>query len=551
MGVLHLAADSFANKMLTLKAQLGYRMNTRLLLHSLPPEIFQRILWFSLVLWHKNPYPRRLVQLRRVCKIWTEAIDANPIFYAYIDARSSTRAITYSKAASRNSPLYVRCDARSSNVGKFLSAAADDETLQRWQTLYFNGTHASFREVLERLKAAPTPRLSELFVYSNHSENGPTVSFQDEGTYLRTIHISGVRMILNSPRVRNLRSLQLSWADVPGPVSDLVNVLRLSPNLESLLLAHLRHVTSEETKLDDLEKISLPSLTNLELEDLPRDYYGIVKQIEAPRCQSFGMGADPNSGIDDSEKLKVDIWDPASRSFKLMSYPLLCSDVIKIEATYGDVRVHSNYLDVLVQLPTQTLEPRNLPIVLASLRTLPITAPIKLTQTCAREVPFSADKWYGGLPTLVELDVVGNDVMLSTLSFLSRQTDESWNAPNLRKLTFKSCSGHPLQPGACEALKTTVQERWGDPRQQYPRPTGDDPLAAELNAHGIPPYRPADSGASPSARPAVAPLIKLVLSGITDHFDEWHEAVDDCRWMVTNGRPEVLESRELHYRCSR
>ena len=144
----------------------------------------------------------------------------------------------------------------------------------------------------------------------------------------------------------------------------------------------------------------------------------------------------------------------------------------------------------------------------------------------------------GGLPTLVELDVVGNDVMLSTLSFLAQQTDESWNAPNLRKLTFKSCSGHPLQPEACEALKTTVQMRWGDPRQHYPRPTGDDPLAAEFNAHGIPPYRAVDSGASPSARPAVAPLIKLVLSSITDHFDEWHEAVYDCRWMVTNCRTD-------------
>lgn len=564
---LSTALNILTARVIVLQAKLAYRDNAQLAIHKLPLEIFSRILYYALTLpGAVNPYHRRLIILRNVCKIWSEVVKSSPTFWTYVDGRSSAKSIEYIKKESKNASLYIRCNTLVANPEILMGCVSDDETRRRWDTFYFHGKSERFATVGQHLENGPTPRLTELFLYNQSVEDThdgatqPFFALQNEGRTLRHVHLRGISLAMESPRLQDLRSLQLSWLSSPPSLLQVTQILLASPCLDTLVLSHFVAPTSPADSTrhtqTELAEIDLPFLTVFQLQRVPSHYYDLARRIRAPRCREVNLGGTARE-IDLRKDLVMNstVWDPQSTQLACtLQRPLLMATMVEISATKTaiDMQTRSDLSTACnVVVHAEAAAPKDLPWIIAALRTIAIDCPVKVAIKCWEGFHLSVPKCFGGFEALSKLDVTTGSAYTNVLDLISMKTSSGWEVPRLSQLCFRFSRLESSEGNDFQKLKAVVRDRWGDLRQEYPRPPRQGFISGRRGWH-IPPYRSTNVALAPSHLTPPVPLVALSIVGPPEsQFSQWREAVADCEWMVVGSHPEVLEAASFLFNCRR
>ncbi|KAG8910207.1 hypothetical protein FRC01_006467 [Tulasnella sp. 417] len=322
-------------------ARLSYLQNSFRPIHRLPPEILGRIIFLA-IYFDLEPFAKRLSTLTTVCKRWNVVIQSTPRFWSVLDSRNKRSTLRHILGRSMNAPLSVKCDAtgRSLNVKKFLDAILPHSA--RWESLYYCGSANSLGEVAA-VSELPTPILADLYVYNtNFAQAKQGVAqplFQlSEGRNLRDVHLRAAVLPCDSPRMTNLRSLQLSWLSSPPSVADLSACLLQSPRLDSLVLAHFFPTSTAPppSTTQPTFSILMSELQDLEVLNVPQFYYfDLIARLEAPRCNQVQLGHRPKSkasGTQTTKLLDSGILDPKYHAIRsTLRTTLISAEVLHIK----------------------------------------------------------------------------------------------------------------------------------------------------------------------------------------------------------------------------
>ncbi|KAG8946024.1 hypothetical protein FRC04_012143 [Tulasnella sp. 424] len=270
------------------ESELRRMRNSWAPLHRLPVETFITIL-LLVVEDHSTDGDDEPIQLHRlasVCSHWRTVLLNCAGFWKALSPQFGTHFQRWTLRRNPNGLLriyYIPQQSMSQNARvEFLDLVIQDSA--RWQKLVFQDI---LDEDMCAILRRDMPRLTDLFV--NNSPWSPHLPspelFLSEGVTLRYLSLTNAAVSWNSPRLRNLRALDLSRINQSLPsLHQLHAILSSSPQLWCLILSELTMEPTWDGELPQRE-VHLPNLTTLILRYTPDSVTQLVlSTVTAPAC---------------------------------------------------------------------------------------------------------------------------------------------------------------------------------------------------------------------------------------------------------------------------
>ncbi|KAG8910258.1 hypothetical protein FRC01_006429, partial [Tulasnella sp. 417] len=474
-------------------ARLNHRRNSLPPIHQIPPEILGRVIFLA-IYFDLEPFPKRLSMLTTVCKRWNVVIQSTPRFWSVLDCRTKPSTVQHILGRSMNAPLVVNCHTRrhNSNVRRFLDVVLLHSA--RWESLYYCGTATSLAEVATVLEL-PTPILADFYVYNTNfkqAEDGAAQPFfhLSEGRKLRDVHLRAAVLSCDSPRMTDLRSLQLSWLSSPPSVADLSACLLQSPRLDSLVLANFFPTsTAPSPSTTQLTfSILMSELQDLEVLNVPQSYYfDLIARLEAPRCNRVLLGHRPNLASSSTQittnLLDSGILDPKYHAIRsTLHTTLISAEILHIKVFKDHTIVAADFFPSPMPWDTPNVRPPpllltidppqskravdSLPILGELLRSTGTTAPVILTVKAdeTHTAAFSPNT-FSNFTTLTELNIDGLVAFRAAAKELGEphsftRKELQWACPELTDMHIRFGYEQKLTEVEPEAMVEWVRNRW-------------------------------------------------------------------------------------------
>ncbi|KAG9048527.1 hypothetical protein FS837_012657 [Tulasnella sp. UAMH 9824] len=252
---------------------------------KIPTEILIHILLFC---FPSKKQRKARKSLSRVCHFWTTAIYGSPLFWTEVGLHRTTEELREILRRNPHGPLDVSWTP--SNPGKFMDDAAMQRVAMisphshRWRSLVLAGWITN--PIQSQLIDVPTPRLINFSVV-RPSSRPYDLGLAKTGTPLREITLGGTVLDWDHPRLRGLQSLRLHTPGAKAPTMEQLHaILSASPGLEILDLAVWTYESQDQTPLEKLGTVLLPSLTTLAVEKVqPIVLRTLLSCIQAPNCK--------------------------------------------------------------------------------------------------------------------------------------------------------------------------------------------------------------------------------------------------------------------------
>ncbi|KAG8897529.1 hypothetical protein FRC01_011297, partial [Tulasnella sp. 417] len=356
-----------------------------------------------------------------------------------------------------------------------------------------------------------------------------------EGRNLRDVHLRAAVLPCDSPRMTNLRSLQLSWLSSPPSVADLSACLLQSPRLDSLVLAHFFPTSTipPRSTTQPTFSILMSELQELEVLDVPQTYYfDLIARLEAPRCNQVLLGHRPKPESSSTQittnLLDSGILDPKYHAIRLTLHTTL----ISAKAIY--IKVFKDHTTVAADLFPSTIpwDWRNgkpppllltitppqskravdfLPVLGELLRSAGTTAPVILTiKADGNDTAEFSPNTFSKFTTLKELNINGLAAFRAAAKELGKPqslTPEElqWACPELTDMHIRFGHEQKLTEDGAALMVEWLRDRWSVP-------------TAETKA--------------------LSPLNRLhFINHATDPKERWKSAYRECKELV----PKIAE----------
>ncbi|KAG8910259.1 hypothetical protein FRC01_006430 [Tulasnella sp. 417] len=551
--------------------RLNHRRNSFLPIHQLPLEILGRSIYLA-IYFDLEPFSKRLSTLSTVCKRWHEVIQSLPRFWSVLDCRTRPSTLQHILSRSMNTPLLVNCDARHhpANVGWFLDTVLPHSA--RWESLYYCGSANSLGEVATVFES-PTPTLSDFYVYNTDFEQAKQGVAQplfhlSEGRNLRDVHLRAAVLSCDSPRMTDLRSLQLTWLSSPPSVADLSACLLQSPRLDSLVLAHFFPTSTAPAPSTPQPTFSIPmsELQDLEVLNVPQSYYfDLMARLEAPRCTQVLLGRPPKPEPSDTQittnLLDSGILDPKYHAIRsTLHTTLISAEAIHIKVFKDHTIIAADFFPSPARQRLVTLRGRgrgrgrargrgrggfipttvlrdgwkakpppllltitppqskraadSLPILAELLRSAGATAPVILTvQADENNTAEFSPNTFSGFATLKELNIDGLVAFRAAAKELGKPQsltpeESQWACPELTEVHIRFGNEQKLTEDEAGLMVEWMRDRWS-------APTGETKAPSPLNRFHF-------------------------INHATDPNERWKSAWQQCKELV----PKIAEDDE-------
>lgn len=272
-------------------AKLKRRINARVPIHKLPPEILTNILLLDLRAFYARdldvdhgplPHSRRR-NLAGVCHSWLNLVIDTPALWTDIQREDKDRVVALTR--SRNAPLRIHyrypkkasLHSASSDFLQFLQEVAP--SLHRWQSVRLAVPLMS-RNIAGEMQKCIQGETASLLDFAAHRINA-LLSEADQSLYyfdlkgnkgLRHVSLSGFSLAWHSARLSNLRSLELGRLQTQTPtLEELDRIFTSSPQLERLALVNLGLAPGgHEEPQPGRRPTEMRSLISIHLEGLPQ-----------------------------------------------------------------------------------------------------------------------------------------------------------------------------------------------------------------------------------------------------------------------------------------
>ncbi|KAG8902992.1 hypothetical protein FRC01_009383 [Tulasnella sp. 417] len=487
-------------------ARLNHRRNSSLPIHQLPLEILGRVIFLA-IYFELEPFSKRLSTLTAVCKRWNVVIESMPQFWSVLDCRTKPSTVQHILGRSMNAPLFLRCNARRRNLEGFLNAILPYSA--RWESLYYSGTATSLGEVATVFEW-PTPILADLYVYNAAFEQARKGVAQplfhlSEGRNLRDVHLRAAVLSCDSPRMTNLRSLQLSWLSSPPSIADISACLLQSPRLDSLVLAHFfppstsTSAAPSPSTAQPTFSILMPELQDLEVLDVPQSYYfDLMARLEAPRCNQVRLGHRPKPEPSDTQittnLLDSGILDPKYPAVRSTLHTTLISakaiyikvfnDHTIIAADFFPSTMYWNWRNrkppplLLTITPPQSKRAVDfLPVLGELLRSAGTTAPVILTiKADGNDTAEFSPNTFSNFTTLKELNINGLAAFRAAARELGKPKSPmpeelQWACPELTDMHIRFDYEQMLTEDGAALMVEWLCDRWSAPTAETKAPS--------------------------------------------------------------------------------
>ncbi|KAG8946833.1 hypothetical protein FRC04_011380 [Tulasnella sp. 424] len=273
---------------------------------QLPPEILTLVLLDAAPsTWYSRRYYSALFGIREVCKQWMEIVDATPSLWTSIWLEFKLDLVSMILVKSKTQPLSIWYNDRAysgyeqlpkDHISAFLGLVAPSS--RRWEFLDYR---ASYDELHERLLGLPFDLLRQLSILLSGN-----IKYSSNISAPRLVSLNVHRCSLNWHSVAGLRSLEINQNTGGPDLSELITVLRASPNLEELKVERNWPMTAAigPESLQSLPPISLPKLQMMHCYNLPIVPLSILlDQIEAPNLLHFSQYMTYKTASDDFPRI--------------------------------------------------------------------------------------------------------------------------------------------------------------------------------------------------------------------------------------------------------
>ncbi|KAG8946827.1 hypothetical protein FRC04_011374 [Tulasnella sp. 424] len=273
---------------------------------QLPPEILTLVLLDAAPSkWYSRQYYSALFNIREVCKQWMEIVDATPSLWTSIWLEFKLDLVNMILVKSKTQPLSIWYDDQTfagykqlpeDHISAFLSLVTPSS--RRWE---FFDYRASCYELHERLLGLPFDLLRQLNILLSGN-----IKYSANINAPRLVSLHAHRCSLNWHSVAGLRSLEIDQNTEGPDLSELITVLRASPNLEELEVARNWPMTAtiDPESVHPLPPISLPKLQVMRFSKLPVVPLSILlDQIEAPNLLRFSHSMTYKGWSDDFPRI--------------------------------------------------------------------------------------------------------------------------------------------------------------------------------------------------------------------------------------------------------
>ncbi|KAG8964025.1 hypothetical protein FRC00_004053 [Tulasnella sp. 408] len=229
------------------KAHASLPLNAKsydLPIHRLPAEILVEIVRYYI---QQNTGIRHLVRLTQVCKRWSIIIQDAPILWTTIDAADGPLAIRKALQAAKDALLDLKFDYNTAQMAQRAFFKCVGEQSGRWRTLVVLLQRPAWDSIFEELqKGTPSSlkalRLSAQYMTGVGNSRASVFGGNPAPPGLEEIFLANVPINLASLQLSGLRSLTIR--NTPGVLgTDIVNVIRGSPAIESISLEFLESIT--------------------------------------------------------------------------------------------------------------------------------------------------------------------------------------------------------------------------------------------------------------------------------------------------------------------
>jgi hypothetical protein len=229
---------------------------------------------------HRFPcqtYDKSWVRIMLVCKLFHTIALQTPTFWNILDHRNhSQRWINISASRSGGVPLYVRY-------------RKGDQVDEQWTQV--QSAELYERELVTAALGMPAPALRALSIYADNDNSTLIVSdhlLMNVSVRLTCLKLEGSAVILEgAPPMPCLRRLEIKSIRTDINFNALCQLLAQSPNIEVLLIRYLylmpslRAVDANQVMAVP-ERISLPQLQELFVEDTPAEVGAVLRILPAP-----------------------------------------------------------------------------------------------------------------------------------------------------------------------------------------------------------------------------------------------------------------------------
>ncbi|KAG8946836.1 hypothetical protein FRC04_011383 [Tulasnella sp. 424] len=289
-----------------LAAPVSHEKNEPISVRQLPPEILTLVLLDATPSkWHGRRYYSALFDIREVCKQWMEIVDATPSLWTSIWLEFKLDLVNMILVKSKTQPLSICYDDRGysgyeqlpeDRILAFLSLVVPSS--RRWEFLEYR---ASSHAPHGRLLGLPFDLLRQLNIRLSAN-----IKYPSQINAPRLVSLDVHRCSLNWHSVAGLRSLEIDQNTAGPDLSELITVLRASPNLEDLAVERNWPMTATigPESLHPLPPISLPKLHAMRFSKLPVVPLSILlDQIEASNLLHFSHSMTYKSSSDDFPRI--------------------------------------------------------------------------------------------------------------------------------------------------------------------------------------------------------------------------------------------------------
>ncbi|KAG8946835.1 hypothetical protein FRC04_011382 [Tulasnella sp. 424] len=272
----------------------------------LPPEILTLVLLEAAPSkWYSRLYYSALFDIREVCKQWMEIVDATPSLWTSIWLEFKLDLVSMILVKSKTQPLSIWYDDQTfagykqlpeDHISAFLGLVAPSS--RRWEFLDYR---ASCYAPHGRLLGLPFDLLRQLNILLSAN-----IKYPSKINAPRLVSLDVHRCSLNWHSVAGLRSLEIDQNTEGPDLSELITVLRASPNLEELKVERNWPMTAtiDPESVHPLPPISLPNLHTMRFSKLPVVPLSILlDQIEAPNLLHFSHSMTYKSSSDDFPRI--------------------------------------------------------------------------------------------------------------------------------------------------------------------------------------------------------------------------------------------------------